>query len=780
MAERRIQPVFAPSRRPVLCLFAMSGASGLVYEVIWARQLGLIFGNTTSSVTVVLSAFMAGLALGAVVAGRWLVRRSKPMKLYAVLEGLIGIYALLFPALVHGVELTYPALFSEETPLAIITTFRACAAFALVLVPTTMMGATLPLTTEYVHSVQREHQDWNAGRLYAANTFGAALGSFISGFVLIEVVGIWRTTLIAAFLNLLVAGIGLWLSRRVPSDRTKEVTEIDPVSIRGHRGLLLLFAASGGLALAGEVVWTRVLSLLLGSSTYAFSAILIAYLVGIALGSWCLAGYVLQTPSPKRLLPMFVLGVGAWHYVAVWCVPLLYDFADFLMLETHAPFGAAWASLLFVTCVVSLMLPPAFLSGALFPTVTRIIGQREGDRGQPIARAYAWNTVGAIFGSLVGGFVLSTFFEHFHAIYVLALLYVGLAAAALLWLKPKRLVRLSVVSSLLMVALTGLTIWSITTPDLFFDLLRRRKPDYSVTFHQSGHQGITTVIEREGPQGSQERFQVLLVNGIGMTIKVFSTKAMAHLPLMAHGNAEETLVICLGMGTTFRSALAYGGRVDVVELVPQVIDAYDRFYPDRDRVMDNPRARVLVNDGRNYLLTTDKKYDVITIDPPPPIDNAGVNNLYSREFLQLVRDHLQPGGIAAHWIPQVTPLSGVPDDETQKMLVATFLDVFPHVRCVTTGGARVADGLHLLGSNDPIRFDPNQIEQALQRSDVRKDFYEFTADGPAANDPVREHPELRDECRNSSILTDDRPSLEFHLLRAIAAGEGHTLLRLSP
>ena len=160
-----------------------------------------------------------------------------------------------------------------------------------------------------------------------------------------------------------------------------------------------------------------------------------------------------------------------------------------------------------------------------------------------------------------------------------------------------------------------------------------------MTYHENGHQGITTVIEREGPK---DRFQVLLVNGIGMTIKVFATKAMAHLPLIAHGEAEDTLVVCLGMGTTLRSALAYGGRVDVVELVPQVVDAYDRFYPDRDRVLNNPRTRVLVNDGRNFLMMTDKKYDVITIDPPPPIDSSGVNNLYSREFLQLVRDHLKP------------------------------------------------------------------------------------------------------------------------------------------
>ena len=245
-----------PSRRPVLLIFMLSGVSGLIYQVIWARQLALIFGNTTTSVTIVLAAFMAGLALGSALAGRSLVQRRNPMQLYAVLEGGIGAYALLFPSLVRGMEVLYSAILSNETPLGVLTLFRATAAFMLMLVPTTMMGATLPLTTEYVHRIKVQRSDWNAGRLYGANTLGAALGSFVSGFILIELLGISMSTLIAAMFNFVVMAIGYRLSRKVADREERSAVPEKQEALEGDLRLLVLFAASGALALAGEVVWT--------------------------------------------------------------------------------------------------------------------------------------------------------------------------------------------------------------------------------------------------------------------------------------------------------------------------------------------------------------------------------------------------------------------------------------------------------------------------------------------------------------------------------------------
>ncbi len=756
-------------RRRILLVFTLSGASALVYQVIWARQLGLVFGNTTISVSVVLGAFMAGLALGAFLAGRSWVLRRDPMRLYAILEGAIGLYALAFPWLVRGLESAYPLLFSVETPLAVLTAFRSVAAFGLLLVPTTMMGATLPLTTEYVHRLGVEPQDWNAGRLYGANTAGAALGSFLSGFVLIELIGITGTLVAAACLNFAVAALGLWLSGLASTERPP------PDARPGNAGILLLYAVVGALALAGEVLWTRSLTLLLGSSTYAFSAILIVHLVGIALGSWTLAGFVRTLRSPVLVVPLAIAGAGAWHGLAVLCFPALYPLHDLLLGGELLPgLEGAVRTFGFVLAVTLLIAPPAFLSGSLFPAITRLVGGEDGDQGTPVARAYTWNTLGAIGGSLGAGFVVAPLFLHFQAIYLLAALYAALALVALArvdWRSNRALCGGVAAAALL---LLGASSWMTTRPDLFARLVPERRPGFEVVHNASDRQGITTVIQdprRPGPT------QVLMVNGAGMTTKVFATKAMAHLPIAAHGRAEETLVVCFGMGTTFRSALAHGGRVDVVELVPGVIDAFPLFYADAARIAADPRGRRLVSDGRNFLLLSQKRYDVITVDPPPPIDSAGVNSLYSREFVELMRDHLAPGGIAAHWIPAIHASNGVRDAETFRMLIATFVDVFPHVRAVRSQGGV---GLHLLGALEPFELDPVRIEAALAAPPIAADLREYPWDRGTAKALLDEVPLDRPGLAEVAILTDDRPRLEFNLIRNLALGRAQTLLRVAP
>jgi spermidine synthase len=762
-----------PSRRAILLLFTLSGGAGLVYQVIWARQLGLVFGNTTTSISIVLGAFMAGLGLGAAVAGRVVARLRDPMRWYALFEGGIGAYALAFAPLVRGAESLYPAFFSETTGIATLTAVRVAAAFALLLVPTTLMGATLPLVTEYLHRLAIARSDWNAGRLYGANTFGAALGSFAAGFVLIEWIGIAATTRIAAGLNFAVMAIALWLAARAGAHaRAARSAAAGPAPRAGRAGLAILavFAGSGALALAGEVVWTRALTLLLGSSTYAFSAILIVYLVGIALGSWALSGRVRALADPAGLLPVLVLGIAIWHVAAVGVVPWLYRLHDLLFAESLLrALGALLAIGSFGAAVLTLILPPALLSGALFPLITRLVGGVEGDRGEPVARAYLWNTLGSIGGSLLAGFVLAPLWLHFHAIQVLALFAAGLALGALGavgW--RERPARAALVGGLAL-ATGAASALGLSRPDLFVALVAERRPEFRVLHHESGLQGITSVlVNPELPNRSAS----LLVDGTGMTAKLFATKAMAHLPLIAHGDAEQTLVVCLGMGTTFRSALAHGGHVEVVELVPGVMDAMRFFYADADAVAANDRGRVIVNDGRNHLLLTRRRYDVITVDPPPPIERAGVNHLYSSEFLALVREHLAEGGVAAHWVPRSVPRGGVREDDTLRMLIATFLDAFPHVRLL-----RSADGIgvHMLGSEQPITLDAGRVAAALGDEAVARDLREFPWAQPSPADLVAEIPVLRADYEGAPRLSDDRPLLEFHLLRDLAAGRGSPL-----
>ncbi|MGH7149644.1 MAG: hypothetical protein ACREIU_03040, partial [Planctomycetota bacterium] len=418
-----------------------------------------------------------------------------------------------------------------------------------------------------------------------------------------------------------------------------------------------------------------------------------------------------------------------------------------------------------------LLLPPAVLSGAIFPIVTRLVGGGSGDRGAPIARAYAWNTVGAIGGSLAGGFAIAPSFVQFHAIHVLAL--AGLALALLAgwtvgWRSRPRLAGATLLATVL------LATWSVRAlgkPDLLVRLLEASRPGLVVAHHGSGIQGTTTVMHATN---RWEGGSLLLVNGVGMTFKGAVTKAMAHLPLVAHGPAQETLVVCFGMGTTFRSALSHGGRVDVVELVPEVFEVFDHFFADAGRLRRSPDARMIANDGRNFLLLTRKRYDVITIDPPPPIDGAGVSHLYSREFLELVKAHLRPDGIAAHWIPQVHPLSGVPDARTLDLLLRTFLGTFPYAMAIE--GQRGA-GVHVLGSLAPFQLDAARVDAALLRPEVARDMAEFAWDPLTKEGFFRASSLPPRGAEGIPVLTDDRPLLEFSLVRNARAGLLYTMLK---
>jgi spermidine synthase len=759
------------SRRPLLLVFVLSGAAALVYQVIWQRELALVFGSTTPSVAVVLSAFMGGLAAGSALARRWLVGSANPLRAFAWLEGVIGAYAILFSSLVRTAEAAYSALLGDETSLAVATLARTAFAFALLGPPTTLMGATLPLLTEALHRFEIDRGDWNAGRLYAANTLGAAFGALASGFLGIELLGIRGTTQVAAALNGVVMATALWLSARGPSGGARPDAPLEASPDPPPYGLFFLafFSATGALALAGEVVWTRALATLLGSSTYAFSSILIVYLVGIALGSWLAAGVVRRIAHPERWLLGSVLAIGAWHCLAV---PLVGG----LRLVALSVLGGGSPGLAPVLVIylglLSVMLPPALASGALFPAITRLAGGAAGDRGDPIARAYVWNTLGAIAGALLAGFALAPFFVPFHGPYVLAIaatLLGGAAAVVLARLGHRRYAAGGAIAALLLGALAG---DALRRDDLYVRAMHRYHPETLVESHSSDLQGTTTVLRA---RSGDRRADQLLVNGAGMTLKGFVTKAMAHIPIALHGDAQGTLVICFGMGTSYRSALSHGGRVDVVELVPGVLRAFGSFYDDAGDVSRNPRGRMLVNDGRNFLLLTERRYDVITIDPPPPIDGAGVNHLYSREFLELVRAHLKPGGVVAHFVPSISRFSGVPDAWTRDLVIRTFASVFPHVRLVQ--GSQGA-GIHLIGSERPLRVDPDRIDAILGRPEVTRDLVEFAWDRfdraaflRAPDVEVAADPSL-------PILSDDRPLLEFHLLRGARAGRFSALFRL--
>lgn len=759
-------------------LFTASGAAALAYQVLWSRWLALSFGATTASVSVVLGCFMAGLAIGSAAAGRFMPRIGNPMRAYAAVELAIGLYAAAFPILVGPADALFSLLAVSDSPAPIAVGLRAVFAFALLAVPTTLMGATLPLLAEHFRRDPTRTGSFKPGVLYAANTLGAALGILATAFFLIELAGVRATTLAAAAVNLLVAAIGFRLSSGAP-ERGGRVPTPGCVGPPGDRGstarpaeapiALVALTVGGAVALASEVLWTRVLETVVGNSTYAFATIVLVYLVGIASGSGLMSLGVGRIRRRSLGLACLMLAMGIWTIASVFLLDGLsggfaHHAGRMVGMGVHlVAYGKA----------VLVLLPLAMASGACFPLAARMLDPAPGDPGgAAVARACAWNTVGAVAGALLAGFAVAPRFEFFGGLYLLATAY-GLAALAVLAaaaLRDRDGARKSafpILAAGLALAVVAASLSGASGESRFVRRLRARDPFVSVPFHEPGLQGVVTVVRRHAGDGShRDRDDSLLVNGVGMTRKATDTKLMAHLPMLLHPRPLDTLVVCFGMGTTYRSALSHGGNVTAVELSREVLDAFPFFHADAARVLASPKGRMVVNDGRNYLKLARGRFDVITLDPPPPIDSAGVVNLYSREFVELAKSRLKKGGILAHWYPLPGTQSGVDDPLSLGGLVATFAQAFPHVYVKRSIGGI---GLHLLGSSEPIDPDPAGLARRLGDPAVAADLGEWD---PVPASFFREIPPLEGRTSKMRPLTDDDPWLEFHLLRTLRSGGG--------
>jgi spermidine synthase len=747
----------------VYLIFAISGASALVYQVIWARWLGLVFGNTTLSISIVLGSFMMGLALGSWLAGRLLHRIENPLRSYALLELGIGIFALCFPVFTKLTDLLFLSLVSSEALTGYGVFIRAVLSALVLLVPTTFMGATLPLLTDFFHRSPKHTQNWKVGLLYTANTLGAAAGIIIASFILIELVGVLLTTLIAAGLNFIVAALAYRASRS-PELIKRESKEFDDKHLDGAGMFAIaVISASGFLALASEVLWTRALETIIGNSTYAFATLVFLYLLGIAAGSWIMSLLVNRIKALPVWLAGMLLGMGLWMIVAINLFELV---GHSIAAYSHkiVPLSVIFGHYL---KAIALLLPLSLFSGACFPLATRMIDPKSEDaKGTLVAKAYAWNTVGALLGSLAAGFMIAPFWDYINSLYMLAALYCFAAVISYAvigvsqWRIPMKL-QAAVLLGVLSCVFSVFSFIRAEDKDYSVRRFNARSSSYKLVFHKPGLQGVTSVLKHK----VTDRYDRLLVNGMGMTAKVTDTKMMAHLPMLLHPNPENTLVICFGMGTTYRSAVSYGENVTVVELVKEVADAFEYFYEDAPALRAYKRGRIVINDGRNFLKTTRKKFDVITIDPPPPIDAAGVNNLHSEEFMELAREHLNEGGIMAHWIPYPGTGSGVDDNETYDMLIRTFAKVFPYsyMHDSLNGG-----GLHVIGSMRPI--DISAITKKLSNIAVSDDINEWEQ-VPSGFFETGWYT-LFPEYVAKPGITDNEPHLEFYLLRTIRSGTG--------
>lgn len=767
-------------------LYFFSGAAGLLYEVAWFRRLQLVFGVSTFAIGAVVSAFMLGLAAGSRWAGSTRLVTRRPLLAYSFQEGAIALYACLFPLLVIGAERVYSALFpSLGGHFVALSGIRLVLSLGLLLPATFCMGATLP-TLGQVVARSGVPVASVIGRLYAVNTFGAVVGALAAGFYALEHLGIRGTIWLAAVLNLLVAAVAFAMSYRlgehlVPAEEASpastEITEptgaTEPqktvakhlaakIHNRGARQpckgqilagrapliriAMLVVALVGFVSMASEVIWTRALVFYIHNSTYAFSAILAIYLLGLGVGAGVASRAIRRasTTAPctdfqaaagqdivaVRFLGWTLLATCASALIAI-CVyrglPLVAK--PLLGGETLAPQLAglpdrsfwvirSWgAALLAVFAQAGAVLfLPAFIFGLTFPVALRLAETCGGDARSIVGRLYASNNLGDVAGTMVAAFGLVALLGTQGTLVLLAWLPLPLA----FWLlhKASRAARPCWRRFALMTAaLVGLTL--VAAPPGFYRAQFERRFGKVLWFSEGAAE--TVAVCRHADNSAWIHYSD--GRGASGTTSYRGGWLYAHIPLLLHPDPHSALVICFGTGNTLGAASLYHlDRLDGVELSREVVKASAFFKESNHGVAEAPGVHIVVEDGRNYLLGSDRRYDVIT-EEPPLVHTAGVVNLYSRDFYKLCAAHLNDNGIMAVWLA-----TWELEEPEVKMLVRAFVEAFPYTSAWDS--QHVGEWI-LVGSLKPISVDVEKLSQRMREPVVAADLSQLGIRSPA-------------------------------------------------
>jgi len=800
----------------VALLFFMSGIAGLTYEVVWARLLERVMGASVYSITTVLTVFMAGLALGSFVAGKVIDRRSDPLRIYGILEGAIGIYCLLVPAIITATIPLYRAAYqSAGASFQALSIVRFTISALVLIVPTTLMGATLPVLSKYF-TTRYDHLGRSVGQLYALNTFGAVAGSFLAGFVLMPLLGIMGTIVVAAAVNLIVASIVVFLHRRERRSSAAPATAGGKKRQKERRAkkaraelagsapagrdsapsdrvlafVLVAFALSGFAAMVYQVSWMRTLSLVVGSSVYAVSITLVAYILGLALGAQVFSRIVDRNRDLLLTLGGLEIAIGA---AALAVVPILGRLPVVMVgvIENYsASFGALMTAQFMLVFLV--ILAPTILLGGVFPTVVKLFTKRVETVGRSVGDVYAANTVGAIAGSFAGGFLLIPWLGIQGSIAVAVTVNVALGAALALGSPVAARVRKVVAG---VIAAGVLLFFLPLTPDwdpvimssgayLYGDMYARQAQSWhmsreevirlfgKILYHEEGV--ATTVTVRQA--GSEIYLQANGKTEASTGPDMKTQKLLAHVPMMLHPDPENVLVIGLASGVTVGAAQTYPiAQIDCVEIAPAMIDVADRFFGDvNGRCLEDPRLNIIIEDGRNHVAFTSTKYDVMISQPSNPWI-AGISNLFTLEFFELARDSLRPGGVVGLWF-QAYSMSA--DD--LRMVVRTFAEVFEHVSIWELDPG--VDYM-LVGTVGEMRLDYGLLRERLADSSIGADLASIGVESPLdyAGLFVLNENTLPAYVGGAPIHTDNGLALEFSAPKSMYRHSlGEQLLAFAP
>ena len=732
----------------LLLVFLLSGVSGLVYQVLWQRQLSLVFGVSAYATATVLGAFMAGLALGGYAAGRVADRARAPLLWYGIVEILIGVAGLLTPLAFSAFQEAYGPLYQAVGGTAAAPVIRFTIAFAVLLVPTALMGASFPLIVRAALG-SRDDGGRAIGMLYSINTLGAVVGTLVAGFYLIGEIGIRNSIGVAAFLNLAAGLAAIVVSQRAEpgAEHCGPRAPIATASLSCPPALVrllpLLLALSGFCSLAYEVVWTRLLMLFLETTTYAFTVMLAAFLLGIALGSAAVSPFLRRARNGPFALAALQALVAISSLLALQVLALMEPLLLWLGFATeHGPSIGAMAVLAFTA-----MFPPALFLGMSFPLAVTLFtagGQRVGGR---LGSLYAANVFGAIFGALAAGFLLVPVLGSNATLTVLAVLNL-LAAIAILSTDASSRVQVRLSAALASLAIVGLL--CVLAPRAYAAVLAARFPGEQILWSEEGLETTVTITRDQDDHLRMYLNHHHQANDADWM--VYFHRMLGHLPMLVHPAPREVLVVGLGGGATAGATTRYeGAQITVVELSRSVVRGAEWFRDVNYAVTERPNLDMLVDDGRNHLLVSGRTYDVVTADAMFPAQ-AGSTNLYSVEYFRLVRRSLEPGGVMLQWVN-----ADIPEPE-QKIVIRTFLQVFPHVTLWL-------DGSLLVGSDQPLDRNLPWVDRIFQQPIARGALSQMNI---RSGDDVRklyraDRAAIEAYVGDGPVITDDRPRLEYFL-----------------
>lgn len=782
----------------VLSCFFISGISGLIYEVVWNRLLGLVFGNTVFATSTVLTAYMSGLALGSYLSGIYADRIKRTLRAYAYLEIGIGAYCIFIPFLINMMgEIYIPIQRSLELSFFSFSLIRFIFCFFILLIPTTLMGATLPIFSRfYVESEERFGH--GVGQIYAINTLGAFLGTILSGFVMIAYLGV-RNSINVAFLGNITAAIICLLidgkiyqterdqsrkniprkkqSKTVSKELSNSIQNNKKIQISKQRieliALMIGFGISGYAALVYEVAWTRVLVMVIGSSVYAFSIMLATFLLGIGVGS-----LIFSIIAKRKEINIFWFAVTELTIgiIVIAMLPLfqwlpLYFVNLFdILVRNHALLEVTK----FLVCA-SMMIVPTVLLGMLFPMVTQICTKNHSELGHKIGTLYSINTLGNIGGAFMAGFILIPNIGIQNSIMLAALLNVAVGSIVFLLgqgigFKYKLVTSFAsaFVGILLAVLIPSWDKMVISSGSgayapMYAELKGNERiqsiygAEEELLYYKEGLNSTITVRRRESGT------VVMAVDGkvdASNTGDMYTQLMLAHLPLLLKPNAQNALVIGLGSGVTLGATAQHElNEIDCVEIEPAVVEAVEFFKDVNRNVLNDPRVKMIVNDARNYLAVTDKRYDVI-ISEPSNLWLAGIANLFSSDFYKICRKKLNPGGIICQWshIYYMSP-------KDLKIVVNTFRSVFPNMSIWFTSTGDIL----MIGSAEELIIDYLELAKHYNIQGVREDLQRLSIREPLAilSCYLLDEEGVTKFVSGARISSDNHPILEFFVPRSI-------------